>query len=143
MSCGHTNAENKCTHGMTHTKTYQAWSGAIQRCRSHPDYAGRGISVCDRWLKFQNFFEDMGEAPEGLTLERADNDGNYEPSNCYWATWEEQSVNKRITKLSFEGKQELIRLASKGVPNNVLAKTFSISEGYVSLLINGLARTNY
>ncbi len=71
-----------------------------QRCyyKKHKDYhryGGRGITVCDRWLNsFANFIADMGERPEGLTLERRDTNGNYEPTNCYWATKAEQVANR-------------------------------------------------
>ncbi len=89
------------THGMTDTGTYRSWVAMRRRCtdKSYRDfhlYGGRGISVCERWMSsFENFLEDMGERPKGRTLDREDNDGNYEPGNCRWATPKEQRENRR------------------------------------------------
>ena len=75
----------------------------IIRCESPANeqwknYGGRGIRVCERWMEFENFIADMGPRPPGLTIERINNDGNYEPSNCKWATMSEQNRNKRNTR---------------------------------------------
>ena len=67
--------------------------------KSYPDYGGRGITVCDRWAKFINFWNDMGPCPEGLELDRKDNDGNYEPGNCRWVPRSVQAKNKRNNRL--------------------------------------------
>lgn len=94
-------AEARTTHGMTGTRTYRSWESMKRRClnpneRAFPNYGGRGITVCERWLaSFENFFADMGECPPGLTLDRRNNDGNYEPGNCRWATYSEQARNRR------------------------------------------------
>jgi hypothetical protein len=90
------------THGMYKTPTYWSWVGMRQRC-TYPgnvkwaDYGGRGITVCERWLNsFAEFLADMGVRPPGMTLDRfPNNDGNYEPGNCRWATRSEQRKNQR------------------------------------------------
>jgi hypothetical protein len=88
------------SHGMTHTPTYNSWVAMKSRCNpmrsgTYNSYYDKNISVCERWQNsFTNFLEDMGEKPNGLTIERKDNKGNYELSNCCWATYTEQNNNK-------------------------------------------------
>lgn len=88
------------THGQHKTRTYRTWIAMRNRCQSetskaYANYGRRGISFCKRWQKFENFLEDMGEAPEGLSIDRINNNGNYEPGNCRWSTRKEQCRNKR------------------------------------------------
>lgn len=91
------------THGRSRTAIYNCWRSMIYRCTEakcagYKDYGGRGIAVCSRWLDIENFCTDMGPMPApGYTLEREDNDGNYEPGNCVWATKDEQNRNQRRT----------------------------------------------
>lgn len=86
------------------TSLYTIWTGMKQRCSNPKNpffarYGGRGIKVCDRWQKsFQNFANDMGDRLDGLTVERKDNDGNYEPSNCEWATQKTQGNNTSVNR---------------------------------------------
>lgn len=97
-------------HGLTKTCEYNLWIAMRRRCREGKNYAGRGIRVCDRWNSFEAFLEDMGRRPyEGATLERRDNDGDYEPTNVYWAPMRVQARNKRTNRmLTFNGKTQCI-----------------------------------
>ncbi len=103
-SCGCYNLEIHTKHGhairASKSKTYKIWVGMMQRC-TNPNggnwnnYGGRGIVVCNRWLKFENFLADMDRCPSGLSIERVDNEGPYAPWNCIWGTLEQQNSNKR------------------------------------------------
>lgn len=91
-------------HYQRGTKTYNSWRGMLERCRfpeKYPNYAD--IKVCERWLRFVNFFEDMGERPEGMTLDRIDGSGNYSKENCRWATYSEQLHNKKYREVTDRG----------------------------------------
>lgn len=88
-------------HGLTNHRLYATWRNMRDRCNyaehpSYKDYGGRGITICERWNDFANFVADMGDRPDGMSLDRRDNNGNYEPSNCRWATKSQQQLNQRI-----------------------------------------------
>ena len=88
------------THGMTGTRTYRIWCGMRTRCYNkmatgYENYGGRGVKICKRWATFSGFLADMGVCPEGHSLDRIKNDGDYKPSNCRWATKEQQVRNAR------------------------------------------------
>jgi hypothetical protein len=112
----------------------------LQRCskptrRDWPRYGGRGITVCQRWQRFENFLADMGACPESLSLDRIDNNGNYEPNNCRWATLEQQTLNRRSNGGEFHGSAKLkvadvtaIReLAANGMTHRALGSMFGVS----------------
>jgi hypothetical protein len=122
------------THGHTRggrqSPTYNSWMGMIDRCTKpnhigYATYGGRGIKVCERWRKFADFLADMGERPEGKTLDRIDSYGNYEPGNCRWATTSEQMLNRPSNRLlTFEGRTMPITAWAKerGLTLDVLRK---------------------
>lgn len=103
-SCGCRRSEvttrEKTTHGYRHSRTYASWSSMAQRC-TNPNYRGNGferyqnVKICPRWMKFENFLADMGERPEGTTLGRILDTGNYEPGNAFWQTPAEQGLARR------------------------------------------------
>lgn len=106
---------HKKTHGMTLSKTYISWRSMKTRCLNknqecYKHYGGRGITVCKRWMTFENFLADMGQAPPGLTLDRyPNNNGNYEPGNCRWATMSEQKNNTRRNRIiEFNGTRDTL-----------------------------------
>jgi hypothetical protein len=93
------------THGLTKTRTYRVWQNMLTRCRN-PNYKDasryslRGITVCDAWLSFESFLADMGTCPsDSHTIDRIDNDGNYEPGNCRWGTHSENCRNRSNNRL--------------------------------------------
>lgn len=91
------------THGLKGTKIYVRWRSMMTRCYNpnvpeYKNYGGRGIKVCERWHDVALFYADVGDSPEGLTMDRIDNDGDYGPDNFRWATKKEQAINRRNTK---------------------------------------------
>lgn len=97
--------EANTTHGLSKTKVYRAWRDMLTRCynpnrEKYKDYGGRGIIVCEKWKKFEFFYEDIGLPPNNImSLGRIDNNGNYEPSNCEWQSAKEQRENTRPRKI--------------------------------------------
>ncbi len=126
----HGNRSRKAT-----TKTYKIWCAIKKRCldKNHDNYkyyGGRGIKVCDRWLNsFESFIEDMGPCPVGMTIERIDNNGNYEPDNCKWATRKEQARNRTDNRwIEYNGKKMILA---------DWAKEIGITSSCLSMRING------
>lgn len=137
------------THGLHNSPTYKSYYRMKNRCtnkndKSYSYYGGRGIVICDRWLNsFVNFYSDMGEKPSvNHTIDRINNNGNYEPSNCRWATMAEQNSNKRISsayyQVEYEGeKYTLYDLAKKlNVRYNCFLSRISLRGGNISEAIN-------
>jgi len=115
-------------HGMRYTKAYRCWQGMKNRClnprnKDYRKYGGRGITVCDRWMKFENFFADMGKPPPGMTLDRRDNDGSYSPENCRWVLPLVQQNNQRTNRfIAHDGEIRTISQWARhlGVPDATL-----------------------
>jgi hypothetical protein len=159
-SCGCLGAEltaaravtRNATHGLAYHALYACWASMHDRCRNpnhaaYHNYGGRGIAVCDRWTGrdgFPTFLADMGERPEDLTLERIDNDGNYEPGNCCWATRSQQRRNSRPStwvrgirhghaKLA---EAEVLAIRASNLRGVDLADIYRVSDSTISLIRN-------
>lgn len=136
------------THGMKHTPEYNAWCRMIRRCEDtrcdkYAYYGGRGISVCSEWRHdFSAFFSAMGPRPIGHTLDRINPDGNYEPANCRWATWETQHLNKRNTvRIPANGQTLTLREAAArlGISRQYTHKRWRRDPRALSMAIEALS----
>lgn len=111
--------ERNRTHGQKNTATYRSWTAMRNRCNNprnvaYANYGGRGICIDPRWDSFELFLNDMGERPDGYSIDRIDNNGNYCPENCRWANFVAQSRNRRTnTTLMFEGESMTMAEASE------------------------------
>ncbi len=144
-SCGCLSAEmaadrlkkQNTIHGMTGSPEFHAWQAMRFRCENKKyslfhRYGGRGIKVCKRWEKFENFYKDMGPRPKNKqSLDRINSDGNYEPGNCRWANWREQQNNRKNNRmLSYNGKTQTMAQWSKEVGIGARTIWYRLSKGY-------------
>jgi hypothetical protein len=135
-ACSNADSSARCRAGVKHghakkgarTPTYLTWADMLKRCENETathfaSYGGRGIKVCDRWHDFAHFLADMGERPTGMSIDRINNDGNYEPGNCRWASDTEQANNKTTSHLVTAGgetKTVAMWARSQGLPREVI-----------------------
>ena len=139
---------SRSTHGKSYSPTYTTWKMMLQRTMNPKDpswhkYGGRGIKVCERWLTFENFLADMCERPEGTTIEREDNNGNYEPDNCKWATSKEQANNTRQNVvIEFQGQRKTLAqwVETTGLSRKALDWRLNAGWGVERMLTTPVAR---
>lgn len=130
-------------HGFTHTPEYKVWRAMIQRCEDEKSsnyhrYGGRGISVCDKWRhSFPEFISDVGWRPSKIhQIDRIDNDGNYEPSNCRWVTPTVNARNSTNTKLSIEKANQIRELSLNGMTFADIAKIYNVAASTISAVVH-------
>ena len=136
ISCGCYQLETATTHGQEGTRAYSAWAAMKSRClnpktKPYKDYGGRGIKVCDSWLRFENFYADMGDAPDGMSLDRKDNESGYSLENCRWVSMEVQNNNRRNNHiLTFKGKSQSLALWAKKYGISPISLKSRINRGW-------------
>lgn len=114
LNAGHIKSCGCLNHGWSDSNIYGVWEAMKQRCtnkndKAYKNYGGRGIKVCDRWLKFENFLKDMGEIPKGMSLDRINNNDGYYKENCKFSTREEQNRNTRRNMIfTYRGKTQCL-----------------------------------
>ena len=128
------------------TPTYQSWSHMLDRCTNprsskFANYGGRGITVCARWRdSFENFLSDMGERPTGTTIDRENNNGDYGPGNCRWATQRTQQRNRRDTSIDLVSEALILEMRRRGAGTADLAYAFGVSASTVQSAFAAAAR---
>lgn len=145
-SCGCYNRDRAAdalrTHGKTKTRVHRAWAAMKRRCLNsnatqYKHYGGRGITICERWLTFENFYSDMGDPPEGMTLDRIDTNGPYSAKNCRWADQKTQHRNRRCVKLNVEKVVSIKRALKAGVRAADLAREHGVSWEVIGQIKSG------
>lgn len=139
-SCGC--KKGNITHNKRHTPEYANWNAMISRCNnpnstSYCQYGALGITVCNRWLDYNKFLEDMGPKPgKNYTIDRINNDLGYYKENCRWATKEEQAQNQRRTKLTPESVKQIRTLYKQGATQKELSQQFKVALRTISSVVN-------
>lgn len=140
----------RCPRGQAQPPEYSAWAQMLQRCEnkgnpSYCNYGGRGISVCDRWRSFSQFLADVGARPSAKhSIDRINNDGNYEPGNVRWATRSEQNRNhRRLRMLTLNGETHcVVEWAERtGLPERTIRSRLQLGWSALDALTTAVART--
>lgn len=137
-------------HGMIGTRVYESWIRMKERCRNpknvgYHDYGGRGITYCESWENFINFYKDMGDRPKGKTLDKIDNNKGYCKENCRWSTPKEQANNrKNNTNITYKGETKNIKQWSEhlGIPYTLLWRRIRKDNWNIEYAFNTPALTN-
>jgi hypothetical protein len=127
---------------ITDTPTWKTWRSMRKRCNQvnkdgYESYGGRGINICERWNRFENFLADMGCRPDGYTLDRINTDGDYCKENCQWSCKARQQHNRRNTKLDWNKISEMNWMSKEGFTQVLISKHFGITQSDVSRILSG------